>query len=932
EYEGFARAGDTLVLRGVGFGSGSRVLFEGVGRGATPDSASPNELSVIVPEGATGGVRVLVDDEVSQRIDLELRSAGAPLLRPIAPLGAIGTSTRTAIEGENLASVLQAQLDSGFIGIWGSTAGRIELSFAEAAHRGELRVRNAAGWSNPIFVRQATTTSGRVEVPDSVALTPDALVVQSSLSDDAMDVSASGTFFGPVAQGEVELLGAYLPDVGGDRAALLGLLFPGASSPVLNARSTALAMVFSAAVETGEFEPGRLQAIHEALDMLPEIDALEAAIVAAMGADPTAVHALPSSVGAPLRAALVAADSILENEEPSPFPGGLVSLVSPETRDDVTVRHLANDPLGLEVVNNTRLYLSMQVERSDGVVPVRHPNHAFGEGILGPQGSLLQLFEPTTRRYAAPRGHNAQAIVITGGLASPGPRPAEEAIHQIVVLRPMVAKVFVPILGVVLGDVFDKKTLMHGVMNAFIANAVAGTESIFTAGDAGAGRGRAALGAFIDVLINDLTDAGPITQAVGDALQAGALRAAAALPARIAARIIPVVNGLRLALDGIEAAGTFINLAVTANDLATTSGRLDFSVSFGVEARLAIPSWLDEADLEGPQTFFIEGQGFVPRFDADGDLAYPEIIFVPDTGDTATVATPDYILTDRTRMQVEAPEEVMANVRDSLEIRVQAGPDEPEITLPTIPVRFEASVERAVPAIAQAGDVVTLVGVGFAERVSENEIVLVSGTRRVRVRPTGASPRSVSFVLPGGVDEGGEWQASVDVGPFGAAEETNAVPITVGSHFAIGRWTISAGWEAEPYAQFYDRETGACVPITSSLLPGQGAWALWFTADGRVYGGRCNPSSLFRCGQNVRPTGQSYLGTWSALPDGGAQVQMPNSCPPSGNEPTRPTQWSLQFTDTTLVGTTVNGCVNSRPCGVTFTPPTYDVSGNRVGF
>ena len=584
-------------------------------------------------------MRVVRGNRISAALPLVVLPRAAPVLFRLRQID-VAPGQALVLRGLDLAEVTEVELTGASAAPSGATASSLEVAVPAAAQTGDVRVRRGDLLSNVALLRITQTVDVEVSIPGG-GVQPTDLLATAGM-DEGVRFDAAGRARLRTSRTGVDLVTASFFGAETPSPYLQALALPSDDPVRIDATSTAVALIVGAtSLLSGGAEA--VGAVRTQLEALPAVQALASAIADGLTADQDYLVLPPPSFAADYLAALDAANDILLLAAEAPADasrhaaarGGAAALDSlPATieptggpdcpadllpscseQSDILLRQRAGTG-SVSIENDSMVYLSVAIRpqlRGAGVLT--HAQHWFDSRIVGTQDGLLGGFNAAERDYDLPNYRTALVEVITGGLAPPNPPAGDLHVNVLLAIRSMVDRVFVPVVTHAVGKALDKRNpssdahlLAKVVLNALADNYPDDEQVIqeFLRNRDPKG----ALGFFAGVLKTDLTNIGPITNAVARwALGAADAAIVRTLGIRIATRLIPVVGAIAAIADAAEAVATASDVVKTLVDLALTPSYLRYDVFFRMTIAEVRPASIERQ--HEPRVIEIRGFGML---------------------------------------------------------------------------------------------------------------------------------------------------------------------------------------------------------------------------------------------------------------------------------------------------------------------------------
>ncbi len=785
--------GDSMevILENVPAGTSSVMLtFKGLQDSINQDANITQDgvVNFICPDNIDKG-----EVEFFVTLDDSMRTIGEDLLFVDEKTPLITSASynayydRLEIEGQNLNSDLTIILNGnsysydnsyGYASSFTYTKG-----YGDTWQSGMLAVEDSDGISNQLYVAIKRDVSVTVQSPNtSVAMSS----IDFSVADDSYAPDYSGYLTLPVKVDTPMLAAATIEDTTTSVEDpdyipyLYAVVLPEDTSVNVDAKSTALALVYSGLGLDAMIEESQLSSAISAIEALPEVQTFAQTVQSELSVNKKALINQSKTFVEKSNAALLAAATYLDaeitkgtytkkssNKSSAPRRGiyGADATVTPSSADGIEV-YERGDTGNINIYNDTQLYLSARITDMKGKILQDHPTSYFSSNLVNPQGYGL-LFWAYTSELNLPGGQNCNVEIVTPGLdseydpkiSSDNSDAKTKNIHKYLAIRTLVERVTWPVLSEILGEYMDA----HTFINILYTYATPTLDIIVNDLSQEDGYTKAAKSLF-SALSQDLFSQppGPITTAIaktalGTKVKNVAKEFAKKLVKKIAKKIgmkaVPVIGQISAAYEVAGHLNNGLNVAGAVYDLSTKDAIIDFSVVFPVSITSVSPNKIIPDGSS--RKFTIHGTGFseIKEHFYNFSGVKPEITFTDGDGLTTTL-TPSYIKPDGTAMTVEVP-------GDFLYKYIQ-GPIDVSIHHPTfnknsivtkkaaIEVVDKVTLSSITPDSGATGVEAVLSGSGFSLKNSENEVTVGGKTALI----AGTSADSIKIIIPSSLKEG----------------------------------------------------------------------------------------------------------------------------------------------------------------------------------
>jgi len=886
------RVGDALVVRGLGFDptpAGNLVVFEGDAPVAVlPLMASATELTVLVPEGAGPVLRVVRGARRSPPLPVEILARGAPVLfrridRDTDPAATL------ELRGLDLAGVTSVEFAGASAPPSSTEATVLEVTVPAEARSGDVAVRTASLRSNTAPLRVTQTVAVEVVLPPGAAIAATDLVASAGMEAGTpldgegraqVRTSRSGLDLVTVARG------------GGDtpRPYLQAIALPGDTEVRVDALSTAIVMMVGATGLVAAAEEASVDQARSQLAALSAVQALADEIAQGLAADPDFLVNPPPAFDAQYLAALDAGNDVLAaalassdaaqaglqaNEGGAAQQATLKATIEPtgggdcppaslpacSEQVDVLLRQIEGTG-NVAIENDTMVYLSVAIREAAGGQSLQaHARHWFDNRIVGSQEGLLWGFSAADREYRVPNYRSARVDVVTGGLGAPNPPSGDLDVNVVLATRTLFDRILLPAITTAIGAALEKrnpakdahllaKTVLNTMADRYPDDEQAIQDYLRNRNAA------AAIGLLVAVLKTDLTNIGPITQAIGR-WAAGTVDdvVVRALGIRIATALIPVVGGIAAVAEAIGTAATVTDAVKALVDIIQMPSYLRFDVFFRMTVIEIRPTSIERQ----PEPRVIDIRGFALALPGG---PRPLVTFV-DRGSgpfpTQTTETGLELLqvdADGRRIMVATESAYTAVVQGPIGVGVARG-DEMAESPTDIAVTSGLQLLAIAPTQGMVGSTFELTGTGFDTRpgadvrVRFEELLVDAPNPQVFnatdvVVESSERIRAVVPAVPGSSATG--WRVFVEQGPLTRRITSNR------------EFFFLQAWIPAPSGLIVLRDTALPVEQATRIV-------FWLTPDGNAFAGGSQAGGWF--GTNV--------GRWSV---GGGALTIEGCVPP----------------------------------------------------
>lgn len=724
-------------------------------------------------------------------IDDTMRTLSEDLLfvsadTPVIKYATYNTSTsRIDIEGINLNYDLTLNLNGKSYSVNNRYGSSTELSYGSYDFEtGMLSLANSGGTSNQLYVAIKRDVNVQIVSPDANF---DMTTLDLGILDQDYTPNTYGQVTIPVSI-DPSLISALIVDKTNSVddpdyiPYLYAVALPNSYSVTVDAGSTAVAMMYLGLGIDRVIKEDELARVLGDIAQLDAVIDFKNTIESELASNPRAILSPSGNYNSKYQTALLAtlqhieasiADSTysqkmpkravihkgLYGEDATVTPSGLFDSIQVEERGDTG---------NINIYNDTQLYLSARVTDMKGKVLQDHVHNYFSSNLVGPQGYGL-LFWATTTELKVPNGKNCNVEIVSPGymmmyepkiLAPMSPNPSTRNVYKYLAFRTVIEKAAWPALSFVFEDYLNA----HEFMNILFANAPTMVDEVVS--QISKGDAKAAMKKVLDVLLQDLSGAGPITQAIalrvakngagaiiGEMAKKLAQKIITKIAKKIGLRAIPVVGEGLLAYDVIANANTALNFAGTYLDFGTKDSVTNFTVIFPVTLDSVQPSKI--IPKGEPKYFTLYGSGFneITEHFYQWSGYKPEVTFIDDEGNRVTLK-PTYIQPDGTMMQVTVPGSFLkTDIKGPLDIEIhhpvfKTGSILTENDM--VEIVNKVTLSSVNPSTGSTGIEVSLYGSGFAEQTNNNEVTL----NGQKVLVVSATEDKMKIMIPPSLTEG----------------------------------------------------------------------------------------------------------------------------------------------------------------------------------
>ena len=645
----------------------------------------------------------------------------------------------------------------------GGSSTSLTVTIPSGAKSGDVYLSGSKGNSNLIWIDLARAITGTVILPTGSSVDITKLDVSWGVDPSSeINPSPSGDFTtsGPITGSS--LVTALIEDSTASSPTfavfLQALSLPGDTTVTLNTASTALAIVWQACGINGLVHEDDLDKARDLLQSLDSIISLGTLLETKLAQDPFILNKSDGEITAGIKtaindAALAISDAINNGQLSKPVTPATLkragledAVITPEEADDIKV--IARSDGNVSVINDTQLFLSVQITNAEGKVLIPHISGL--RGMAGPQGYGM-LFWASTTDYDQPKGQSCTVQVITPGAKIDYDPKIRAPIHiaKWLVIRTVVERVLWPVISsvisigmspgelaeIIMGHMTDIGPIMDDFMQGNMADGVKG---------------------LIIAFWQDLASVppGPIAKAIavryGKNLAEDAIKK---LAAKLGAKLVPGLGWVSAAYDIAGHINNGVNAAKAVSDMLETDSVIDFKVKFPLEISSVEPSKIRPDGKN--KKFLIKGRGF-------GEIVSgliftttyrPRITFTDKEGNI-TEQEPEYISPDGTKMLVTVSGWFLQeDTKGPLDVTVHHPINVPESKVTkenAVEIVNEVSISSISPDKGGAGIPAIIYGAGFSELISDNEVMVGSSLALI----TRASDTVLNIMIPANLQSG----------------------------------------------------------------------------------------------------------------------------------------------------------------------------------
>ena len=860
-----ARPGDVLHLNGTGFAAtpaANQIIFVGSDGNIAlnPSSASATELVITLPAGAGPEVFVVVNNQRSNSIHLQLVATQEPVVYPLDPaVGRVGETL--TLQGLNFEGATNVSFGGVAATASAVTAASLQVTIPADARSGALTVVNAFGVSNSVFFTIVQSLAGKVVLPPGSSLNLTNLEVTYGLFGMTVP-NASGDFSADLNNSYLTQIDVHVPaSTGNDEAVLLSALaLPGDTSITVDALSTVVSFVCFHVTE--KVALSSMPAARTLIGSLAAVQNLAVQLADLLAADPYFLnHQSDAFVGALIDAAGVARQAIEQQlangtlQSASSIgrapgrvqPPGLLgsptdpTITSHPEYSEIKVQRIENSG-NVRLYNDSVSFLSGRFfQMGKPVKPMKGSNHIRGyfdsARMVEPTGVL---YWANTKEYDLPRTQNCYVEVISGGRPIPDHPLANQAylnylrvVQKRLVIRTLLDQALLPVLSGAASIINDVQLNLDDLAGLILDKAPDLVKAVLAAYEGGGSRG---LSDAADVLLNALYDdfkqtlsgtPGQITTILVKyiATKYGENFIKYQLVKKLAEKVVPVLGQLKSAHNVFVGVKTTFHFLIVLDEMPRIPGRMLFKVVWPLTVDEVVPQKIkrEAKDIQ----FKLKGQGFDPI--DKGWWPFYEDLVTPVvrlsylhrvTGEEVQVelgtsrnqgTSMVFMMPGAIRKDAGSPVTVTV-VHDGLEV------DTPE------PIEIEDALEitSLEPDSGAPGDSVTIHGTGFSDLASENQVTFAGlDGARLNATITAAAESELVVIVPQNAVTGA---VTVAV----AGEVSNGVTFTVATGTVQITFGDNGGVIDDTFALYVDGKlihsmavpAYAVGPFSITLAPG----------------------------------------------------------------------------------------------------------------
>ena len=777
-----ARSGDNMILHGTNLPTDLNNVWILI-RGAIdtlnlpPNSVDEEGIHFTFPVGITpGSVEIYLSSgsERSEPIDVMVAVQKTPVITGYSVDAVNGKITLTGVN-------LNASLTINFTGT--STVrdnsngdpGSYSFYIPSAAQSGFANVVTSAGKSNDIWLELLRQVSGSVMLPSKSTVNVTDLDVGWN-ADEHITPAANGNFKTNINLTGSSIVTAVLEDPASTdenpilSPYLMALVLENDYSFTLSARSTALALVWSAINPEGLLSKNYLNTARNVLRGLPAVqdygDLLETKLVenpdallspdtetqtAASAAILAAINTIQQGITDGTLAPQQKANSNLKSravrQPASITPDGMV--------DDIQITERENTG-NVNVINDSALFLSAQVTAKSGALLLPHSTSFWN--FIAPQGyGVISVSSETP--LAQPQGRSSIVQIVTPGVGKEF-EPKIDAPYNVwekLTARTIVQQAFWPVFQIAVGVKMDPKAVTDIFM-----------EHVFNASDVMIklrnGQTKDAFLQIADIVKEDFLKqppgSGPISKALITYLVKtyGKKFIIKKLGRMLAIKIIPIVGQIETAVNVGGHIQNATTAAKTIYDLSTTDAVIDYEVDFPPEIDEVIPGAVRASGKA--QTFVITGRGFsmIRKVLAPAVFMYavPKVTFTDTNGRSETVYPSMSEVErhdDKMTVQISGAFLDPDKLAGPLSVRVHHPeylPDSFVDKADAVEVIDQLKITSISPDKVYKGGRATIYGAGFSPVITNNEVMIGGKSALISF----ANETFLQIAVPLGLDPG----------------------------------------------------------------------------------------------------------------------------------------------------------------------------------
>ncbi|RMF14032.1 MAG: hypothetical protein D6761_10140 [Candidatus Dadabacteria bacterium] len=556
---------------------------------------------------------------------------------------------------------------------------------------------------------------------------------------------------------EADVLTLNGEDKNGPYAIYAALVLPDDTSVELSAESTAIQAIFVGLGYMASQPVTRWSLIRSEIAATPEVGEFATVLAERLDRNPRAFAAfedgrLLDAYGAALAAAAERVATTLQSTT------GLAPAVPDfkPAQEQEGVRLEPIEPADIDLQNDTKLYMSARVVAADGTEIRPHIRHPWDSNIIGPQGWGLLFIASSTNVPVA--GRDSTFEIITAGARG---NSADGYVRSYLVGRLVLDGVVLPLfnefmLKKLLGQKLrsqDAASILIDLIGPDKWNGV--IQSIISNPN---GMMRTVKKRIFDVIVDQFL-ASCLQLPPGDACQAFAKvvarglgwltpeavlkKLSAQVAKQIAVYITPYLGQIKAAWEGLGAVNTFGSVVLSATDMLSTSGQINFELDYPLDIQSVQPACLAPDPDGKPVKLYVNGRGFNPV--PQGSLFWKKTV-KPEVSLGRADGDPVYIRPDGSAMTVEFATGDLSDGEYHLVVRHQNQTVESDAVIQVAADSIQATGLE--PAKGAAGTRVRIYGCGFSTRLGDHTVTFAGKDGRVNAPVLAATPAFLVVSVP----------------------------------------------------------------------------------------------------------------------------------------------------------------------------------------
>ncbi|MGF1699447.1 hypothetical protein L4D09_03895 [Photobacterium makurazakiensis] len=852
--DGIARKGDTIHIRGEGFGDTPIMAWQQDNKlfNFTPNVEDDGSLSFIVPNDVQSGViRISNGQKISYPQAITIVDSTAPLIFSVMTENNRGytyAGEMVRLEGVNLHSPnTRISLNGVALTAQATTATSVTVSLPIDAASGIIAVvtDQASNWL-PIEIRQQT--NGMVTLPTASTLTLNELVAEFLGTAEA-NITADGNFILPTRNQGPTTVHIFAPEKENTAPSLLlsAVVLPGQATLNISPYTMAAGLVYSSmGLEATIHHEDQLAA----MDLLVEStrtfgDYLDTKL----GQDPyyledyrradfnraflSAIEMAGSAIDTAITKGQLrekSTSSSIQSRSNTVVAfssqSGQASVSPQENQQDfvVTLQRAGDSYNGqIDIENDTLLFADYQLLNAyNGKLIRDHANSYFSSELLGPQNGIFSFYNASVQTEDM-KHRSADIRLYTPGFKEMG--RWSDYYHSPsykLAIRTFMSQAMVPIVNTVVGVKLQDSTT-QAVLDTFFK------WGVFDGIEAGWGKGTA--NGFADGI-------GTVIDKTTTAMLEDVVKIIAREQGAKAIKKMAVALGIKLTPWGsaatvIDVGGTAIDLGKLAVDISSTNSFLEYRVIFPISVEDVTPSVImvdgeqKEVALKGKgldpviQNSIFGNNRFKPSvtFTGSEKLAHTDDAPTYESywvaaGATAPVSPLKVRLPANYLEKAESP--LTISLKHYLVDRNPFSDDLIDVELDTqfsIELVKELTLSSITPDKAAWGDTMAISGAGFSKIITNNSVYFTGEEGAViAAMITNATPTELTVVIPHDAASGPVWAKVVNAQ---GDQESNSLPFELEQQNYLFTFGDNGSANDDTYALYVNGQLWRTMPSPS---------------------------------------------------------------------------------------------------------------------